>query len=61
MNVEKLKKVNQLSKEFKKHGMAMEEAIKEAGETVQEEEVKEFLDKTKKEIDSTKNPNSINE
>ena len=58
MNIEKLKKVNQLSKELKKHGMAMEDAIHEAGETVHEEEVKEFLDKSKAEMQSSKNPSS---
>ncbi|MBW2968892.1 hypothetical protein KY304_01735 [Candidatus Woesearchaeota archaeon] len=58
MNVEKLKKVNQLSKEFKKYGMAMEDAIKEAGSTVNEKEVKEFLDKSSEEMKSSKNPSS---
>lgn len=58
MDIEKLKKVNQLSKELKKHGMAMEDAIKEAGETVHEEEVKEFLDKSKAEMQSKSNPSS---
>lgn len=58
MDVEKLKKINQLSKEFKKHGMAMEDAIREAGDTIHEPEIKEFLQKSKEQIDSTKNPSS---
>jgi len=57
MDVEKLRKINQLSKEFKKHGMAMEEAIGQATDSVNEKEVKEFLDESKKEIES-KNPSA---
>jgi len=57
MNVEKLKKINQLSKEFKKQGMAMEEAISQASESVNEKEVKEFLNQSKKEMESS-NPSA---
>ncbi|MBN1644913.1 hypothetical protein JW851_02650 [Candidatus Woesearchaeota archaeon] len=58
MDVEKLKKINQLSKELKKHGMAMEEAIEQASDSVHENEIKEFLHKSKEEMESTKNPSS---
>ncbi|MBD3361739.1 hypothetical protein GF358_03025 [Candidatus Woesearchaeota archaeon] len=58
MDVEKLRKINQLSKELKKHGMAMENAIEQASESTQEKEVNEFLKKSKEEMQSTKNPSS---
>lgn len=58
MDLEKIKKVNQLSKEFKKHGMAMEEAIEQASDSVHEKEVKEFLQESKEQMQSSKNPSS---
>jgi hypothetical protein len=58
LNVEKLKKINQLSKEFKKHGMAMEDAIEQASESVHEKGVKDFLQESKEQMQSSKNPSS---
>lgn len=58
MDIEKLRKINQLSKELKKHGMAVEDAIEQASESVHEDEIKEFLHKSKEEIQSIKNPSS---
>jgi uncharacterized protein (DUF111 family) len=58
VNIEKIKKVNQLSKEFKKHGMAMEEALEQASDSVHEEEIKEFLQESKEQMNSAKNPSS---
>lgn len=49
MNVEKLKKMNELSKELKKHGMAdsTAEAFSQAGDMVREEAVKDIIIKSK--------------
>ena len=48
MNVEKLKKMNELSKELKKHGMAdsTAEAFNQAGDMVREEAVKDIIVKS---------------
>jgi len=48
MNVEKLKKMNELSKELKKHGMAdsTAEAFNQAGDMVREEAVKDIIIKS---------------
>ncbi|MEM4263573.1 MAG: hypothetical protein QW666_01600 [Candidatus Woesearchaeota archaeon] len=48
MDVEKLKKINQLSVEFKKHGMAVshDDAFAKASEVVRDDELKDVLAKT---------------
>jgi hypothetical protein len=58
LDVEKLKKVNQLSKDLKKHGMAMEDAIEQASDSVHETEIKEFLHESKEQMQSSSNPSS---
>jgi uncharacterized protein YnzC (UPF0291/DUF896 family) len=58
MDIEKIKKVNKLSKEFKRHGLTREDALSQAGDIVNEQEVKEFLDQTKKQAESIKNSSS---
>jgi len=61
MDVEKLKKINQLSKDLKRHGLVVEEAITQASNIVNEDEVKTFLDKSKEEIASSRNPTSTDQ
>jgi len=61
MDVEKLKRINQLSKDLKRHGLVVEEAITQASNIVNEDEVKTFLDKSKEEIDSSRNPTSTDQ
>ena len=54
MNVEKLKKMNELSKELKKHGMAdsTAEAFNQAGDMVREEAVKDIIVKPREKSES---------
>lgn len=63
MDVEKLKKINQLSKDLKRHGLVVEEAISQASTILseKEDEVETFLEKSKEEIESKQNPTSTDQ
>lgn len=63
MDVERLKKINQLSKDLKKHGLVVEEAITQASTILseKEDETETFLEKSKQEIESKQNPASTDQ
>lgn len=58
MDVEKLRKVNQLSAELRRHNMASssDEAFDQAEKIIHQQEVREFLQRSKEVTESTKNP-----
>ena len=63
MDVEKLKKINQLSKDLKRHGLVVEEAITQASTILSEnqDEVGVFLEKSQQQMDSKQNPASTDQ
>ena len=56
MDVEKLKKINKLSVEFKKHGLSNNEAIKQASQTVRDQDFRDVMEKTSNENEEKASP-----